>query len=686
MGKILVPKDTPDWQQLLSDTESARDSAQSARDGAVTARDDAQLARDDAQNAADDLGALGGIDGTVQTTSDLPAASNNTDEFWYVVDEAAYYKSDGSSWNKTSINLAGLDQTQKWTAKQNFKDLATKSGPFYDVTHSDYGGGLSNDGSAIQAALNEAGSSVHSTVLIPSVGGEWVIDSSVLPLKIPSKTTLIIEADLKIGGGSDTPLFVNESSTLDRSANSTVDQNIEIIGRGASLNGNKANVTANSSTVLFNSPIVFDEVEDTYVRGIHSFDSLGHGIGYYGGKDHKAEFNFVDNVDISGFNVEWKDISGGNIDRVRLAYNLVNDSGGVNNGSDYHISGAERAVLMGNISRLSVNNGIKVQGSADESNTGEIRDVIVVGNIIDKLRSNSGGNPADGIRIREQPSSGQSALRNVVCANNVVKGENNTEDMSRGIYVSSQSTKDSMETIIVSNNVVAQLTNDTAAIQVVGNNNVLRNLSLNHNNIRVCDGYGISLRNASDVQINGGVIKNAGNVQISIQNGTSEGIVIQGVVFKTSTTAIRSTNDPNIVKVDGCIFANGSNPAYTAVNAGRIQSFVNNDLQRNSASTVFNGTFPTVEYIAGNKGLKQIDAGQATVLSGNNDVDVSYDLGYDANLQPQDVLITPAEAWNEVNSYWVQSAGSGSFKLRVQTTPSADITFNYKIIHQRISS
>lgn len=83
---IKVPKDTPDWQSILSDVESAESSAKTARD--------------DAQQAVTDISELGGIDGTVQSFGDLPSAGSNSGEFWYVVDEHVYYKSDGSSWNQ----------------------------------------------------------------------------------------------------------------------------------------------------------------------------------------------------------------------------------------------------------------------------------------------------------------------------------------------------------------------------------------------------------------------------------------------------------------------------------------------------------------------------------------------------------------------------------------------------------
>jgi hypothetical protein len=84
---ILIPKDTPDWQQILNDT---------------------QKARSDAEKAARSLGALGGIDGTVQSTSDLPG-STSSGEYYFVVDESSYYKDTGNGPVQNGWEQSGPD-------------------------------------------------------------------------------------------------------------------------------------------------------------------------------------------------------------------------------------------------------------------------------------------------------------------------------------------------------------------------------------------------------------------------------------------------------------------------------------------------------------------------------------------------------------------------------------------------
>lgn len=109
-------------QSAESGAETAETEAKSARDNTQSARDDALIARDDAEQAADDIGALGGIDGTVQTTSDLPSSDGNGDYF-YVVGHAAYYKDTGSGsvqggWEQTGPQFAtGFDHVIRRTAQ-----------------------------------------------------------------------------------------------------------------------------------------------------------------------------------------------------------------------------------------------------------------------------------------------------------------------------------------------------------------------------------------------------------------------------------------------------------------------------------------------------------------------------------------------------------------------------------------
>jgi glycerophosphoryl diester phosphodiesterase len=79
--EILIPKDTPNWQSILTQTENERQGAENARI--------------DAEDAAENISQLGGIDGTVRTEADLPASSGSRD-FYYVIQENSYYEDTGS--------------------------------------------------------------------------------------------------------------------------------------------------------------------------------------------------------------------------------------------------------------------------------------------------------------------------------------------------------------------------------------------------------------------------------------------------------------------------------------------------------------------------------------------------------------------------------------------------------------
>lgn len=136
---ILVPKDTPDWQDLLTQTEYARSDAEKLahqdsgnvvlengtdtgipsalvlrdqsfayKKDAETAKKDAETARDVSQSASNNAVENSTLDGSIQPPqdeNDLPTAdSGNSGERWVVYENTngitAIYQSDGSSWNK----------------------------------------------------------------------------------------------------------------------------------------------------------------------------------------------------------------------------------------------------------------------------------------------------------------------------------------------------------------------------------------------------------------------------------------------------------------------------------------------------------------------------------------------------------------------------------------------------------
>ena len=84
-----------------------------------------QAARDEALEAATDLATIGGVDGTAEkktgastletadgTTVD---ASSHSGEIWYVVNDTAYYKSDGADWIQTGPDLSDASRLTRGT-------------------------------------------------------------------------------------------------------------------------------------------------------------------------------------------------------------------------------------------------------------------------------------------------------------------------------------------------------------------------------------------------------------------------------------------------------------------------------------------------------------------------------------------------------------------------------------------
>jgi hypothetical protein len=92
-----------------------RDALEKAYNDAAMARSDARAARDDAEQTAKDIAAVGGVDGAVQATGDLPSSTGD-DSVFYVLDDTQYYQdtaggSVAGGWEEVGPNTA-LDAAQ----------------------------------------------------------------------------------------------------------------------------------------------------------------------------------------------------------------------------------------------------------------------------------------------------------------------------------------------------------------------------------------------------------------------------------------------------------------------------------------------------------------------------------------------------------------------------------------------
>ena len=126
-----MPEPT-DLTLIESDREfrNFRDAIQDAHAQAATARSEARAARDDAEQTALNVSELGAIDGTVSAESDLPSASAHDSEFWYVVQEKAYYTSNGSSWG------VEYDPRDQWVDNvENITELRNRSTETLTAVH-----------------------------------------------------------------------------------------------------------------------------------------------------------------------------------------------------------------------------------------------------------------------------------------------------------------------------------------------------------------------------------------------------------------------------------------------------------------------------------------------------------------------------------------------------------------------
>lgn len=135
------------------------DELRGLRDAFQSAKSRAKGAADKAEKAASKIGALGGIDGTVSTAGDLPPAGDHDGEFYYVVNEASYYTSDGSTWSQDGPNLLSDKDVGSISVE--------RTGAVLD--------GVTNDTQALRDAVT---SSIAQKIIVPE--GTLKVESTVL--------------------------------------------------------------------------------------------------------------------------------------------------------------------------------------------------------------------------------------------------------------------------------------------------------------------------------------------------------------------------------------------------------------------------------------------------------------------------------------------------------------------------
>jgi hypothetical protein len=549
--KILIPKDTPDWQKILSDTENAKNTA-------VTAKQDAIDARDEAEQSANDLGALGGIDGTVQTTSDLPS-STGSEEYFYVIEETSYYKDTGNGsvqggWEKSGPNLAGVRVVNAFTKQQRFD-----SG--FDVRGSivDRGSNLYDSSRKLfeRTALGESNTVVVTGDATDKNTRETAVRNAVNKANNENKDLVFVPHEF--GPGRDTGYVMSNSLQNDLSSwggrlvkegQSFIGHDIKAYGAAGNQNENDAqNIIAAIDQAGQGGVVVFPEGEYIFEQQIN--------------------MNYNSQTWIGSGADEFRSTSGSNL---------------------LNFTGSSSAISIKDVSGFSLHRlHVKEFGGPNQSTNASSNLVSILGmsnSYIENLMVDANDNSARAIKLATSNSGTYyNTFVNLTCKRATTHGletsgdRSNSNSINANTFISPKFTGNASRGIILgdysNNNVLVN-----PAIEGNGNDGLMnqaRGNSLFGGYIEGNGGYGIRLSNVSG------------------QNGSS-GFSARNVLIQTNSNGAYRNNAGTPVNLT----VSDSNKVYTIVQAQKKGFFGSGFVKQQSAltskdDTSFTGSYGSTE-------------------------------------------------------------------------------------------
>lgn len=178
-------------------------------------------------------------------------------------------------------------------------------------------------------------------------------------------------------------------------------------------------------------------------------------------------------------------------------------------------------------------------------------------------------------------------------------------------------------------------------------------VDISHNIVRGCDAEGVAefSGSAANLTIKDNIILNCGS-----SANTDYPLTIRSYEVHCSGNRIAGKQN-----ISGLRIASGGKSVVTG---NHIKQGAN--LSNAGTSTI----------LRNNTGYVTEAAGEATILSGNTEVTVTHGLSFtpaSANL-----TATPTQTLGSASFFWVDTFGSTTFKIKVNTNPGADVRFGWK--------
>jgi hypothetical protein len=244
---------------------------------------------------------------------------------------------------------------------------------------------------------------------------------SAAPLEIPSNTIVRIEEDITLANDVGENILQTKDPFLQSSSSGTLQNNIEIIGCGGTLDGNRTNQPGVSDGFKECGIHLFGD--DITVRGVVIESCRKHNISAVGeSSDITARDNQLDDGGLSNLQFHYKS-SGGNTDfgdlvtNAEVVGNKSTNAGSTGTFFGLKFSGVNDAEIRNN--RVEDTNGVGILVKSGDEPKSPQESVIVSENIVRNASTN-------GIEVRAGATNAPGATEDIDVCNNRVVGPGNS--------------------------------------------------------------------------------------------------------------------------------------------------------------------------------------------------------------------------------------------------------------------
>lgn len=350
-----------------------------------------------------------------------------------------------------------------------------------------------SDGAAIQSALNEHGSNpstVHIDVAVSAL--------SAAPLEIPSNTTVVVEEDITLADSTPENILQTKDAFTQTATNGTLQSNVQLLGGGGVLDGNKTNQSSEGDGFAQNCVHLF--ADNVRVENLTCVDAKYHNISAAGESSNlRVSNNMLKRGGISNVQIHYKS-SGSNTDFGDLVTDCTLRGNTSIGGGDFGLkfAGVADSKILDNT--VIDSNGAAIRAK-DGDQPAQAPDSV-------KIRGNTIENPAGpGVEVYTEATNSVGAITGFSVVDNDIYGVGGYgiiyEDLSGAIIDGS-----------INDNLIKTAGNNAMNIKLSG-------YSINSNVIEDSAGRGINQASGTDNIISDNVVRNTTNAAITSQSGTT---------------------------------------------------------------------------------------------------------------------------------------------------------------------